>query len=181
MLDKALKRESRERLESTLRSVCTDHPAALKDIDSALVKTTTITAPAGGKRRPGHLLCVNPGCDAEFDPTPNSGKSCTWHSGEILLVFSSFCPRDLVICSSTDIRENVGEIEVDEGEWDDWEERTHGSIDSAENREEYPKGFAWDCCGEKLDSKKLGCVKGPHQEVVQRRIIRRDRASFSYY
>ena len=51
----------------------------------------------------------------------------------------------------------------------------------AENREEYLKGFAWDCCGEKLDSTKLGCVKGPHQEVVQRRIIRRDRASFSYY
>jgi len=89
--------------------------------------------------------------------------------------------RDLVVWSNADARGITGEIEVDDGEWDDWEERTHGSIDTAENREEYPKGFAWDCCGEKLDSKKLGCVEGPHQEVVQRRIIRRDRASYSYY
>ena len=90
MLDKALKRASRERLESTLRSICTDHPDVLKDVDSALVKTTTVTAPAGRKRRPGHLICVNPGCGAEFDPKTNAAKSCTWHSGEILLAFFYF-------------------------------------------------------------------------------------------
>jgi hypothetical protein len=88
MLDKALKRASRERLEDTLRLVCANHPAALKDIDSALVRTTTVTAPAGRKKRPGHLICMNPGCDAEYDPVTNGEKSCTWHSGKKLVVFS---------------------------------------------------------------------------------------------
>ena len=83
--------------------------------------------------------------------------------------------RDLVTCSSTDTRCNTGEIEVDYSGsvWDDWKVHIYGSIDTDENREEYPNGFAWDCCGVRLDSDNLGCLKGPHREVVKRRKIKK--------
>ena len=37
-----------------------------------------------------------------------------------------------------------------------------GPIDTPENRAEFPKGFAWDCCDEPGDEE--GCEKGFHVE-----------------
>jgi len=80
-LDEALKTATRSRLEATLRSICTAHSDALKDVESALVDTTKSSPAAGGTKRPRYAVCINPGCYAEFDVLKNDEKSCDWHTG----------------------------------------------------------------------------------------------------
>lgn len=44
---------------------------------------------------------------------------------------------------------------------DDHDERCHGPIDTAENREMYLEAFKWECCDEPGDAE--GCQRGAHR------------------
>jgi len=83
VIEEAIKRATRSRLEDTLRNICTAHPEALKDVEDALLDSTKASATAGGIKRPRYLVCVNPGCYAEFDVLNNHEKSCDWHTGRL--------------------------------------------------------------------------------------------------
>ncbi len=45
--------------------------------------------------------------------------------------------------------------------WADHDEDCHGTIDTEENKEEYPEGFVWTCC-DKLGDELKGCREGKH-------------------
>jgi len=53
-------------------------------VESAPVESITATAAADqpSSKRPGSLICVNPGCGADFDVLTNQENSCTWHTGK---------------------------------------------------------------------------------------------------
>lgn len=52
--------------------------------------------------------------------------------------------------------------------WADWDERCHGTMDTDENREQYPNGFVWDCCDK--EGTAPGCTKGHHYAVEGKRM-----------
>jgi hypothetical protein len=58
----------------------------------------------------------------------------------------------------------AGEDEVnwDSDFWADHDEDCHGTIDTEENREEFPEGFIWSCC--EKDMSDPGCQIGRHLE-----------------
>ncbi|TFK26739.1 hypothetical protein FA15DRAFT_679361 [Coprinopsis marcescibilis] len=56
---------------------------------------------------------------------------------------------------------HTGELEVDEDGFADWDEKTHGPMDTPENRAQYPEEFEWTCCNENGTSR--GCVRGEHK------------------
>ncbi|KAG6864767.1 hypothetical protein C0991_007261 [Blastosporella zonata] len=61
--------------------------------------------------------CCN--CDEEFDMTSHRKEGeCSFHPGE---------------------------IELDEEKFVDWDESSHGPIDSSRNQSEYPENFKWTC------------------------------------
>jgi hypothetical protein len=65
----------------------------------------------------------------------------------------------------------LGELELDEESFADWDEHCHGPMDTKENRMQYPENFVWSCCGE--DGGSPGCVHGEHmmaQPLKKRRI-----------
>jgi hypothetical protein len=51
--------------------------------------------------------------------------------------------------------------------WADTEEKTHGPIDTEENRKEFPEGFIWQCCEKTGD--KEGCEIGKHMPDLAKR------------
>lgn len=61
---------------------------------------------------------------------------------------------------------NLGDLEADyeSGVWADHDEKTHGPIDTEENREDYPEGFDWSCCDKPGDEP--GCKVGHHHSLV---------------
>ena len=44
--------------------------------------------------------------------------------------------------------------------WDDWEDDRFGEMDTEENREQYPEGFKWTCCGSNGNA--IGCQASCH-------------------
>jgi hypothetical protein len=61
----------------------------------------------------------------------------------------------------------VGELELDEESFADWDEDCHGPMDTKENRTQYPENFVWSCCGE--DGRSTGCVHGEHTTASARK------------
>ncbi|KAG6817277.1 hypothetical protein H0H87_010939 [Tephrocybe sp. NHM501043] len=106
--------------ESRLRRVLNDLIDAMP-----LVEETLIGQLLTLKRKTHDIIsrwetCCN--CDEEFDMTARrENEECSFHPGE---------------------------LEVDEGEFADWDERCHGPMDSAHNRRECPENFKWTCCDE---------------------------------
>lgn len=60
------------------------------------------------------------------------------------------------------------EVCDDDDFWADHDEDCHGLIDTEEMREEFPEGFAWDCCNEVGTAP--GCTKGHHYAVEGKRM-----------
>ncbi|KAF2502911.1 hypothetical protein BU16DRAFT_23224 [Lophium mytilinum] len=77
-------------------------------------------------------------CLETFDITDNTTGCCTWHEGEL-------------------------EFDDEADTWIDWDEDTHGPMDTTEHREEYPDGFRWTCCDDPGDYE--GCESGRHSTV----------------
>ncbi|PWY90689.1 hypothetical protein BO70DRAFT_376559 [Aspergillus heteromorphus CBS 117.55] len=74
---------------------------------------------AGPKKiRLRYAICMN--CEEEYDVTDNTSESCKYHPGE---------------------------PEPDDDFFAGHDERTWRDIDTPENREEYPQGFIYECCG----------------------------------
>ena len=64
-------------------------------------------------------------------------------------------------------RHHPGELEAEyqAQSWWDWDEPTHGEIDSFANRREYPEGFRWSCCD--LLGNEVGCTEGEGESIDQ--------------
>jgi hypothetical protein len=61
----------------------------------------------------------------------------------------------------------IGEMEVDEEKFDDWDEGCHGPIDTEHTRKEFPENFSWTCCNS--DGTTEGCVTGHHSPAVHKK------------
>lgn len=68
----------------------------------------------------------------------------------------------------------IGELEVNEEEFADWDERCHGPMDTEENQLEYPENFTWTCC-EGIGGSE-GCEIARHEPELQQ--DRRKRARY---
>lgn len=93
-----------------------------------------------GKRSapaPPPQICIR--CRAAFAPDSNHPGACLHHHGSLVL-----------------------DPEADDV-WADWDEPTFGPHDTDENRDEWPEGFTWTCCGG--DGAGPGCARGPHLAV----------------
>jgi hypothetical protein len=44
--------------------------------------------------------------------------------------------------------------------WDEWEDWRDGDMDDPKNKEQYPEGFVYPCCGK--DGNADGCMVGRH-------------------
>ncbi|KAI4867798.1 hypothetical protein F4820DRAFT_445621 [Hypoxylon rubiginosum] len=78
-------------------------------------------------------ICVQ--CQQPFYKDENNAQACKFHNGDL-------------------------EVDDEDDFWADHDENCHGEIDTEGMREEFPDGFAWDCCGKKGNT--TGCVQGPH-------------------
>ncbi|THZ75991.1 hypothetical protein D6C85_02532 [Aureobasidium pullulans] len=86
----------------------------------------------GMNKRPRFEMCRL--CKSEFDVTENAENSCVHHSGE---------------------------LEPDERAWQDHDSVENGPIDTAENKENHPDCFRWDCCSGEGDDD--GCETTAHE------------------
>ncbi|THZ61589.1 hypothetical protein D6C86_04308, partial [Aureobasidium pullulans] len=86
----------------------------------------------GMNKRPRFEMCRL--CKTEFDVTENAENSCVHHSGE---------------------------LEPDERAWQDHDSVEDGPIDTAENKENHPDCFRWDCCSGEGDDD--GCETTAHE------------------
>ncbi|KAJ8131878.1 hypothetical protein O1611_g1742 [Lasiodiplodia mahajangana] len=89
----------------------------------------------GTKRKASSTIKICVQCQDAFYEEENNDKACRYHDGEL----------------DPDYESDV---------WADHDENCHGVIDCDENREEYPEGFVWSCCG-KLGYRG-GCTRGRH-------------------
>jgi hypothetical protein len=62
---------------------------------------------------------------------------------------------------------HAGELVVHEASFVDWEEDTHGPMDSASNRQDYPDNFRWTCCDK--DGTREGCLHSAHRVAGARK------------
>jgi len=122
--------------EQRLRQVVADMMDTIPGVDSALAKEFLTL------KRKSQLMgqrwekCAN--CDDEFDvSTEREHDECNFHPGE---------------------------LNLDEASFVDWDEDTHGPMDTPSNRREYPENFKWSCCGN--DGLSEGCVTGQHEIAV---------------
>lgn len=65
----------------------------------------------------------------------------------------------------------LGDLELHEESFVDWDEDCHGPMDTAQNRADYPQNFLWSCCDGVGDSP--GCVTGVHAAGAPSRKRRR--------
>ncbi|KAF4422861.1 hypothetical protein CFRS1_v001323 [Colletotrichum fructicola] len=79
-------------------------------------------------------ICVD--CKEAFDADTSHRGDCRYHDGLL-------------------------EPDYDDDTWADHDERCHGPIDTAENREMYLEAFKWECCDEPGDAE--GCQRGAHR------------------
>lgn len=84
-LEEAIESASRARLQSVLRSICSDSKVASRLASKALL--THDDASASKKRKAGdehstlrYEMCIQ--CNEEFDTTTNDKYSCQWHEGK---------------------------------------------------------------------------------------------------
>ncbi|KAI1753970.1 hypothetical protein F4782DRAFT_494610 [Xylaria castorea] len=92
----------------------------------------------GGKRKAQSAIMICVQCQDPFHEEDNHDKACRYHDGDL-------------------------EVDDENDFWADHDENCHGTIDTNENRIEYPEGFVWNCC-DKLGHRS-GCTQGRHNAL----------------
>ncbi|KAI3319157.1 hypothetical protein HD806DRAFT_510167 [Xylariaceae sp. AK1471] len=92
----------------------------------------------GTKRKAQSVIKVCIQCQEPFYEEDNGDKACKYHDGELEV-------------------DHQGDV------WADHDERCHGTIDTDENRIEFPEGFVWNCC-DKVGYRG-GCTRGRHNAL----------------
>ncbi|OJD38694.1 uncharacterized protein BKCO1_4000200 [Diplodia corticola] len=141
-----------ERLRKTLIAIIAD-PHGKKLVENELLIPAN-HSDANPKKRNKYEHCRQ--CGQEFEFALSKESECSWHSGSRPSLASYQISSVLMPC--------LGECDVDwdSGFWDDTDDDIFGPIDTDENREEYPEGFVWTCCGGQADAE--GCKRGFHKQ-----------------
>lgn len=141
-------------------------------------QTSLDTTNPGTKRKASEAIFICVRCNEAFSEENNHSKACTYHHGMFLgprgVQFSTgallFHRHSKVryLTGTTNITGNL-DINYDHDDtWADWDENCHGTMDTDENREEWPEGFVWDCC--EKDGTAPGCTKGHRYAVEGKRV-----------
>jgi hypothetical protein len=179
MLRDAIASANPKRVRDVLSTICNHLPQA-RDLacaellvnaadESEEQMTSNKKRPSGSEyTRQRYEICEQ--CEEEFDVVENDeDEGCEWHDGMYMCITYPFC-----VTSNIDSGLKKGELEADDEAdiWADHEERTHGPIDTEQNRKDHPEGFIWSCCDEFLGATE-GCQTGPHvaQKVKKRKRV----------
>jgi hypothetical protein len=83
------------------------------------------------------------------------------------MCFSSRYVHKPLQSSCETLTAHAGELVAHEASFVDWEEDTHGPMDSVFNRRDFPEKYRWTCCDK--DGTKEGCVHSTHRTAGARK------------
>ncbi|ROW11888.1 hypothetical protein VPNG_04988 [Cytospora leucostoma] len=137
-----IQRASEDELRAIVLALCKDSRTERRVLAylGKLRKLKHAQASSGTKRKATEEVFICVRCNEAFSEDTNHRKACTYHDGYLEID-----------------EEDINDV------WADWDERCHGTMDTDENREKYPNGFAWDCCDK--EGTAPGCTKGHHYAV----------------
>ncbi|KAI0436694.1 hypothetical protein F4803DRAFT_566649 [Xylaria telfairii] len=128
--------------KSILLALCSDNSQLkeralqfLQDIDALEHDMTAGDHQKGTKRKAQSAIMICIQCQSPFYEEDNGDRKCKYHNGKL-------------------------EVDYEGDAWADHDEDCHGTIDTDENRLEYPEGFRWSCCGKV--GYRSGCTRGRH-------------------
>lgn len=151
-LHTAIDTVTEKRLREIIRALADTFPA----VEMALVKELVTVERETRDVVPRWETCVC--CDEEFEVNmQRDDGECIFHPGWFMNKLNAFIALTALL----------GELVVHEASFIDWDEDTHGPMDSSSNRRDYPENFRWTCCDKEGTGD--GCVHSVHRVAGARK------------
>lgn len=152
-LQTAIRSVRAERLQDSVMKLCQHTPGATEFLADLLLTQPKPSkdASSGAKRKvvTRYATCQN--CEEEFDVLNNNDKKgCVYHDGPLYSPISLMTAIQLAnpVALSADAMSLDYLVPLyDSIIWADTDEDYHGPIDTEENKQQFPEGFEWSCCG----------------------------------